>query len=628
MSGASMRFLMTVAVVFLFCVSGLQPGALAAQRPNVVWLVTEDTGVSWYRLYGSAQGAAMPNVEQLAEHGLMFRNAFSCAPVCSVARSTIISGCFAPRLGVQYHRAERLVQMPQGMRMFPWYLRQAGYYTTNNSKEDYNFVKAEKEGVWNESSRNASYRQRAAGQPFFHVQNYGVTHEGQLFGGLPKGTEAVISPDDVKVFPCHPDTPLMRQKYADYITRQTLVDREIGDFVTQLEQDGVLDDTFIFHYGDHGGVLPGSKGYANNDGLQVAMVVYVPKNWRHLAPAAPGTQLDGFVQFVDLSATVLNLCGVDVPEGIDGRPFLGAGVTLDALNSRDVAFGYADRFDEKYDLVRSLHHGRFHYVRRFQRFNVDGLQNNYRYKQPAFAEWRTLHQQGRLNRQQSQFFEIQPAESLYDLQADPHEVNNLAADPGHHETLLKLRGMLQQRMRGMPDLSLLPEPVMLAESAARSPADLGQEQRDRISGLLSTADLQLLPWDQAQAGLHEALKSEDELQRYWGLIGCSSFGEQAAEMAELVLQLADADDSRLVRMRAAEFLGLIGQRDPMPVLAELLRQTEDPVEADLILNSVVLLRDHAPGWKFDMQLLRGTRWLTAKNGQFERRIAYLRGDDL
>lgn len=169
---------------------------------------------------------------------------------------------------------------------------------------------------------------------------------------------------------------------------------------------------------------------------------------------------------------------------------------------------------------------------------------------------------------------------------------------------------------------------MLAESAARSPADLGQEQRDRISGLLSTADLQLLPWDQAQAGLHEALKSEDELQRYWGLIGCSSFGEQAAEMAELVLQLADADDSRLARMRAAEFLGLIGQRDPMPVLAELLRQTEDPVEADLILNSVVLLRDHAPGWKFDMQLLRGTRWLTAKNGQFERRIAYLRGDDL
>jgi hypothetical protein len=357
-------------------------------------------------------------------------------------------------------------------------------------------------------------------------------------------------------------------------------------------------------------------------------VVYVPKNWRHLAPAAPGTQVDGFVEFVDLSATVLNLCGVDVPAGIDGRPFLGRGVALADLNSRDTAFGYADRFDEKYDLVRSLHHGRFHYVRRFQRFHVDGLQNNYRYKQSAFAEWRMLYQQGKLNRQQSQFFEIQPAESLYDLQADPHEVNNLAAAPEHHETLLKLRGLLQQRMRGMPDLSLLPEPVMLSESAARSPADVGREQRDRISGLLATADLQLLPWDQAQAGLHEALKSEDELQRYWGLIGCSSFGDQAAGMAELVMQLAAADDSRLVRMRAAEFLGLIGRRDPMPVLAELLRQTEDPVEAGLILNSVVLLRDQAPGWKFDLQSLQGTRWLTAKNGQFERRIAYLRGDDL
>ncbi len=628
MNGSSLRIPVALAIVFLALVAVLQGPVIAAERPNVVWLVTEDTGVSWYRLYGAAQGAALPAIERLAENGLMFRNAFSCAPVCSVARSTIISGCYAPRLGVQYHRAEQSVQMPAGTRMFPWYLRQAGYYTTNNNKEDYNFVKAEKEGVWNESSRNASYRQRAAGQPFFHVQNYGVTHEGQLFGGLPKGVESVISPDDVQVFPYHPDTPLMRQKYADYLTRQTLVDRELGDFVMQLEQDGVLDDTFIFHYGDHGGVLPGSKGYANNDGLQVAMVVYVPKNWRHLAPAAPGTQVDGFVEFVDLSATVLNLCGVDVPAGIDGRPFLGRGVALADLNSRDTAFGYADRFDEKYDLVRSLHHGRFHYVRRFQRFHVDGLQNNYRYKQSAFAEWRMLYQQGKLNRQQSQFFEIQPAESLYDLQADPHEVNNLAAAPEHHETLLKLRGLLQQRMRGMPDLSLLPEPVMLSESAARSPADVGREQRDRISGLLATADLQLLPWDQAQAGLHEALKSEDELQRYWGLIGCSSFGDQAAGMAELVMQLAAADDSRLVRMRAAEFLGLIGRRDPMPVLAELLRQTEDPVEAGLILNSVVLLRDQAPGWKFDLQSLQGTRWLTAKNGQFERRIAYLRGDDL
>jgi arylsulfatase A-like enzyme len=618
--------LFSVLLAFTACSLDQIQTAVAADRPNVVWLVTEDTGSSWYRLYNPSQGAAMPNIERLASSGLMFRNAFSCAPVCSVARSTIISGCYAPRLGVQYHRAERLVQMPAGMHMFPWYLRQAGYYTTNNSKEDYNFVKAAKQGVWDESSRNASFRNRSEGQPFFHVQNYSVTHEGQLFRGLPKNAESVIDPDEIEVFPYHQDTPLMRRKYAEYLTRQTLVDKEIGNFVTQLEDEGLLDDTFIIHYGDHGGVLPGSKGYANNDGLQVAMVVYVPKNWQHLAPAERGAEIDGFVQFVDLSATVLNVCGVEPPPGIDGRPFLGKGVTLSELSTRDTAFGYADRFDEKYDFVRSLHHGQFQYMRRFQRFNVDGLQNNYRYKQPAFAEWRILYQQGKLNARQSQFFEIQPPECLYDLSADPHGVNNLAADPAHREILLQLRSKLQQQMRQLPDLSLLPEPVMLSQSADRSPAALGQEQQQRISTLLDVADLQLLPWDQAATPLARALKSNDELVRYWALISCSSFGMQAVEYADQAAALADSDPSRLVRLRAAEFLGLLKYRDPMPVLTELLQQTTDPIEADLILNSVVLLRDHPPGWPFDVQALQGTPWLSGKNGQFERRIGYLRGD--
>ena len=150
----------------------------------------------------------------------------------------------------------------------------------------------------------------------------------------------------------------MRQKYAQYLTMNNGIDKQMGRFIKQLEDDGLMDDTFIFHYGDHGGVLPGGKGYAHNDGLQVAMVVYVPKNWQHLAPAKSGSRIDGFVEFVDLSATVLNLAGIDIPKQIDGKPFLGKGVKLDELNKRDTTFGYADRFDEKYDHVRFLRKGK------------------------------------------------------------------------------------------------------------------------------------------------------------------------------------------------------------------------------------------------------------------------------
>jgi len=202
-----------------------------------------------------------------------------------------------------------------------------------------------------------------------------------------------------------------------------MVDAAIGEFIKQLEADELMDDTFIFHYGDHGGVLPGSKGYAHNDGLQVAMVVYVPKNWQHLVPAKRGSRIDGFVEFVDLSATVLNLAGAEMPAGIDGRPFLGKGVVLGELNSRDTTIGYAERFDEKYDTFRFLRKGRYTYWRSYQPFNFDGLHNYYRYKQPAFREWRDLARAGKLSAAQSAFFEPRPPECLFDIEKDPHEVN-------------------------------------------------------------------------------------------------------------------------------------------------------------------------------------------------------------
>ena len=599
----------------------------AADRPNIVWLTTEDNSANWYRLYDE-NGATLPHIEWMAENGLVFNNAYSCAPVCSTARSTIISGCYAPRLGAQYHRREIGVELPPGLKPFPAYLRKAGYYTTNNSKTDYNFSGNLQKVAWNESSGKATYRNRKEGQPFFHVQNFGITHEGQLFGGLPKGEELVVAPEETETFPYHPNTDLFREKYAQYLTRQTLADQQMGQFIEQLEKDGLLDDTFIFHYGDHGGVLPGSKGYACNDGLQVAMVVYVPKNWKHLVPAERGSRIDGFVEFVDLSATVLNLAGVEIPEQIDGQPFLGQGVELDELNSRDTAYGYAERFDEKYDLVRFLRKGNFTYHRNYQPFNFDGLYNEYRYKQPAYREWRDLYHAGKLNDQQSQFFEARPAEELYDLTKDPHEVNNLAADQAYANKLAELRGLVQERVTSLPDLGMIPESVFAAESNGNGYA-YALENKDRIAELLQTADLQLKSFVAAQSGIENALNADDPLQRYWGLIVCSSFGEEAAPFYEQARTLAKSDADLLVRTRAAEFLALTEQENPQNVLTDVLRQSTDPIEANLILNTVVLLRDAPPGYTFDFSAVEGAAWFKETPGisnHVQRRIEQFRAN--
>jgi arylsulfatase A-like enzyme len=607
--------------------------ALAGQaptRPNIVWLTTEDNAAHWYRLY-NPKGAPMPNIERLAAGGLVFNHAFSCAPVCSVARSTILSGCYPSRLGAQYHRPERRVRLPEGVRPFPWYLREAGYYTSNNSKTDYNFPASEVKGTWDESSGRASYRNRQPSQPFFHVQNFTTTHESRLFGGLPKGVESTTDPASVELLPYHPDTPLFREKYAQYLTLQSHVDSQMGALIRQLEADGLLDDTFIFHYGDHGGVLPGSKGYARNDGLQVAMVVYVPKNWRHFAPAKPGSRVDGFVEFVDLSATVLNLAGIDIPEGIDGRPFLGPGVTLEELDRRDTTFAVAERFDEKYDFVRFLRRGRYSYHRSYQPFNPDGLFNEYRYKQPAYREWRDLYRAGRLNAVQAAFFEPREPEGLYDLGKDPHETRNLADDPAHASVLSELRGLLQERLRTMPDTGFVPEPVFVAESAGDGFA-FAQRNKARIARLLEIADLQLLPFAEAREGIEAALESDRPLDRYWGLITCSAFGEEAASFVEQARELAASDASGLVRTRAAEFLGLTGAADPGPILVDVLRKTTDPIAANLILNTVVLLRERKPGIAFDFDAVDDAPWTDAKRSpdlanQVQRRIGQFRDNN-
>ncbi len=578
----------------------LRPPALcrAADRPNFVWLISEDNSTHFMRLFDET-GPATPNIEKLAAHGLVFDRAFSNAPVCSAARSTLVTSCYAPRIGTQYHRREKLVPMPDGVRMFPAYLRDAGYYTTNNRKEDYNAIKGD--DVWDESSRRATWRNRKPGQPFFHQQSsYNVTHESSLhFPASAMETPTETDPASVFLAPCHPDTPTFRYTYARYHDRIRQMDAQIGEMVDQLADAGLLEDTFIFYFGDHGGVLPGSKGYLCERGLHVPLVVRVPEKWKHLVDAELGTRVRGFVNFIDFGPTLLNLAGLEPPSGFDGRPFLGKGVPMAEVNARDETFGHADRFDEKYDLVRTLRKGDLKYVRSYQPFNFDGLYNKYRYKMLAYTEWRDLYRAGKLNEVQSQFFEPRPAEALYDLRSDPYETKSLAGDPDYAEALADMRRRLAERVKGLPDLSFFPESY-LVDHGFDNPVAFGQTHRKEIARLVDVADLSLVPFAEARGRMAKALASNDRWQRYWGLIVCSSHGKAAGEFAETAKQLAENDPEPLVRVRAAEFLGLVGAADPRATIADSLLKSKSTVEANLILNTAVLLQDGKPGYRFDL----------------------------
>lgn len=590
------------------------------ERPNIVWITSEDNSKHYLKLFDE-NGVATPNIEKLAAGGLTYTRAFSNAPVCSAARSTLISGCYGPRLASHYHRKIKKTTLPGPLKMFPAYLREVGYYTSNNNKEDYNFDKPD--GVWDESSNKASWRKRGEGQPFFHVQNIGVTHESSLHFSPSEINASLLQTDTAsfQVDPKHPATSLIRYTNALYRDKIREMDKQVGEIVEELKKDGLLENTIIFYFADNGGVLPGSKGYLYETGLHVPLVVYIPEKYKSLNHSRRGERVAGFVSFVDFGPTVLNLAGIDVPEEMDGSPFLGRGVGAEEVNSRDEALGYADRFDEKYDMVRSLRKGRYKYMRSYQPFNYDALWNNYRYKQPAYRQYLSLYKEGSLNKVQSAFFEQRPPELLFDLENDPHETRDLSGDPRYAAILEKMRGRMNEMLKGMPDLSFFPEHYLI-ENAFSDPVAFGNKNKERISEYMEIADLVLLGYEDAKDSIESALKSEDPWKRYWGIVVGEAYGEQAAALVPVMREIARNDKELLNRVRAAEFLGIIEAEDPSEHLAASLYQTKDQAEALMILNSIVLMSDLHFNYLIAIDADRVNRGVR-ENGEVALRLNYL-----
>lgn len=586
---------MSLRSLLLIALSALSLPASAARgadRPNVVWIVSEDNSKHYLKLF-DPDGAETPNIAELAARGLTFARAFSNAPVCSVARTTLATGCHAPRIGTLNHRRLEPARLPAGLRLFSGLLREAGYYATNRSKEDYNTAKDAE--AWDESSKTASWRNRPdPAQPFFHMESHAESHESSLhFDASLMATETTgHDPAKVVLPPYFPDTPLFRYTKARYLDRIRRIDEIVGETVAKLEDDGLLEDTFVFYFGDHGGVLPRSKGYLYESGLHVPLVVRIPEKWKRLAPLAAGATVTGFVSFIDFGPTVLNLAGVAVPDLMDGKPFLGSGVTAESLAARDSALGSADRFDEKIDLVRSLRKGDWKYVRNYQPYQPDGLQNNYRYQMAAYREWRDLYDAGRLGSDQRAFFEPKAPEALYDLASDPHETRNLASDPAHRGRLLAMREELRRRLKAMPDLGFYPESVLVAEALSDAVA-FGRSHAAEIADLIDTADLVLAPFAESEAALREAFASANPRMRFWAATAASACGRDASDLVELARPLL-ADAAPYVRVRAAEFLALAGASDPREALVAAVNGSDSPAEQLLALQSAALFHAHGP----------------------------------
>ena len=489
---------------FLLACVGL---SVATAQPNILWISSEDNGPH-LGAYGDSY-ASTPNLDGLGRKGMIYRNAWSTAPVCAPARTTIISGMYPPSTGSQHMRS--LTRLPAGMKMFPQYLREAGYYVSNNAKEDYNLEKPGQ--VWDESGRQAHWRKRAADQPFFAVFNFTVTHESQI---RKRPHEAVHDPAEVRVPAYHPDTPESRQDWAQYHDKISEMDSMAGAVLAQLRADGLEEDTIVFYWADHGPGMPRGKRWTYNSGLNVPMILHVPKKFKDLQPAeyAEGGESERLVGFVDLAPTVLSLAGIRPPAHFQGHAFAGEFETPPP----PYAYAFRGRMDERYDMVRSVRDERYIYIRNFMPHRIYGQFIRYMFQTPTTAVWHRLYQQGKLKAPRTHFWETKPSEELYDLDSDPDETRNLADSPAHRGVLERLRAARREWSLAIRDLGFLPESAIHGRAGGDAPHTMGSDPaRYPMDRIMHMAELASKLAVDAEDDLREGFRRPRQRR---ALLGC------------------------------------------------------------------------------------------------------------
>lgn len=591
-------------------------GAIAAftsvqaqnERPNFVWVMIEDVASDYLALYNS-DGVKMPNVERMAQDGVIFNNAYSNAPVSSAARSTIMTGCYANRLGIGFHRKIQSVDLPSDLKIFPYYLKQMGYYTTNSKKTDYNFNFSADD--WDNSSASKyAWRDRESGKPFFHIYSTAGSHESCLHinPNFIKTKPTKFNPKDVKLAPIHKDTELMRYTYSTFYDRIAETDVQLGQLMDELKKDSLLENTFVFYFGDNGGALPGTKGYTTELGVHVPLVVYVPKAWRDKLDLPIGGKINGFVSFIDFAPTLLKLAGADIPKSIDGKPFMGDGVSLDELNSRNEVYNYGERFDELYAFTRTLRKDNLKYVRNFQGYAPRSTRTFYRYKMPAFIEWEQLYNKQELDEAQSLFFKVQGGEELYDLSVDPYETKNLASDAAYAGSLKELRSTLKKKMVSLLDIGFYPECEWLEGiKPTNSPTVFTSQHKKDIAHYADVAELGVIGYDKAKSKIAKSLKDEDPVVRYWALTACCQYDEKAKELRDKTCELLN-DDRGFIRSKSILFDAFMGNTDVEEPMNEAIKIAKSDAEILLILGDAIYLND-VLGINYTPSLEKGRKYI-------------------
>ena len=564
--------LIKFAPLALFSASCLANASNENEKPNILWIVSEDNS-PFLGCYGD-RFATTPNLDRLASKGIMYTNAFSNAPVSAPSRNTIITGLYSTSTGNENMRSEYPV--PSFVNFYPYYLKKAGYYTTNNAKKDYNTV--DQPEIWDESGNNAHYKNRKERQPFFAIFNLTMSHESCLHKSIPS-SQLRHNPEEAPIPPYHPKTTDMKHDWAQYYDKIEDMDQLVGRLLDELEEAGLAENTIVFYYSDHGGVLGRSKRYLFESGLHVPFIVHIPEKFKHLAKEANGSSTDRIISFVDLAPTLLSIAEIEIPGYMQGKPFLGT----QQKNENKYAYGYRGRMDERLDLVRTVRDKQYRYIRNYMPHKIYGQYIEYLWKAPSMTSWQNEFFKGRLNETQKRFWETKPIEELYDITSDPHNVNNLASDSRYKDIIEELRKVNRDWIISSYDAGFIPEPMLFEISRNSTPYDFAHSDKYDIRKTLETAEMASANDKIYYNTLYDRLSDKDPIIRYWAIIGMI-ISEQSSDKIKTALINLLNDQYAHNRIAASEALYNSGEKEIALRAIEKEIQCENEMQTLYALN--------------------------------------------
>lgn len=544
--------------VLMFILSA--PCAVVAGRPNVVWIVIEDASPH-IGCFGETS-IQTPAMDGLAKNGIRFTQAFVTSPVCSSSRSAMVSGMYPVTLGTHNHRSQNKLgkgststpyfdsyKVPESIKLVPEIFREAGYYVTNKSKTDYNFVP---NGQLYDSKE---WSQAKPDQPIFA--------QFQLKGGKRRTTARHVDTDKIELPPYYAEHPVIRDDWASYLESWVLTDNDVANILADLEQAGRLKDTAIFLWTDHGVSHLRGKQFLYEEGIHVPLIVQLPSEVQSIRGIQTGTERHDIVEHIDIMAASLSVAGLPIPDYLQGRDFLAA-----EYEPRRHLFAGRDRCDETVDIIRAIRDGRFKYIRNFMSHVPHAQPSQYKDGKKIVNTMRQLHAQGKLNEWQSRLFDKRrPPEELYDLENDPNELDNLAASPDYAARLKAMRELLYQRMKSERDMGLIPEPILEdigRQAGTKYEAFLRSDRNEQTQRLIDTITA---GEGNDVSTLLKFARSEDPSTRYWAAVW---LGVNHTEAGRPTLHTLVSDETPAVRVAAAQSLVKLGDDTKLKTLVDLI----------------------------------------------------------